>query len=61
MQGLRFVGVGLALAVAQARNFAGRPRFNVIGADLGTREDLAKIDVINQVLINSCTLSLTAR
>ena len=51
VQGLGFVGTAMALAIAQARDFAGLPRFNVIGVDLPTQEGLAKIDAINHGLL----------
>ena len=48
VQGLGFVGIAMALAVAQARDSAGTPKFNVIGVDLPTEEGLEKIDAINR-------------
>jgi len=47
IQGLGFVGTAMALAVADARDENGRPRFNVIGVELGTPAGLAKIEAIN--------------
>ena len=51
VQGLGFVGTAMALAVAQSRDSAGLPRFNVIGVDLPTREGLEKIGAINQGIL----------
>ncbi|MGO9176452.1 MAG: nucleotide sugar dehydrogenase [Desulfobaccales bacterium] len=51
VQGLGFVGTAMALAVAQARDLAGLPMFNVIGVDLPNREGLAKIDAINRGIL----------
>lgn len=47
VQGLGFVGAAMAVAVASARDAAGRPRFQVIGVDLPTPEGLAKIEALN--------------
>ena len=47
VQGLGFVGAAMAVAVADARDDAGAPRFNVAGIDLPTPEGLAKIEAIN--------------
>jgi UDP-N-acetyl-D-glucosamine dehydrogenase len=47
VQGLGFVGSAMAVAVAEARDAAGAPRFNVAGIDLPTPDGLAKIDAIN--------------
>jgi UDP-N-acetyl-D-glucosamine dehydrogenase len=51
VQGLGFVGAAMALAIAQARDSAGRPKFNVIGVDLPTQEGLARINAINQGIL----------
>jgi len=47
VQGLGFVGTAMALAVAQARDSAGLPKFNVIGVDLPTAKGLETIEAIN--------------
>jgi UDP-N-acetyl-D-glucosamine dehydrogenase len=47
VQGLGFVGSAMAVAVADARDGDGTPRFNVAGIDLATPDGLAKIDAIN--------------
>src|SRR5215218_4254766 len=47
VQGLGFVGSAMAVAVADARDADGAPRFNVAGIDLPTPDGLAKIEAIN--------------
>jgi UDP-N-acetyl-D-glucosamine dehydrogenase len=47
VQGLGFVGSAMAVAVADARDPAGAPRFNVAGIDLPTPDGLAKVEAIN--------------
>jgi UDP-N-acetyl-D-glucosamine dehydrogenase len=47
VQGLGFVGSAMAVAVADARDGAGAPRFAVAGIDLPTPDGLAKIEAIN--------------
>jgi UDP-N-acetyl-D-glucosamine dehydrogenase len=47
VQGLGFVGSAMAVAVADARDEAGAPRFNVAGVDLDTPDGLAKVEAIN--------------
>ncbi|MGH3084705.1 MAG: nucleotide sugar dehydrogenase [Gaiellaceae bacterium] len=47
IQGLGFVGVAMATAVADARDRDGAPLFNVIGVDLPTAQGAAKVDAIN--------------
>jgi UDP-N-acetyl-D-glucosamine dehydrogenase len=51
VQGLGFVGTAMALAVAQARDSAGLPKFNVIGVDLPTVKGLEKIDALNRGIL----------
>jgi nucleotide sugar dehydrogenase len=46
VQGLGFVGVAMATAVADARGPDGAPRFNVIGVDLPTAEGGEKVQAI---------------
>ena len=48
MQGLGFVGVAMAVAVAGARREDGEPAFDVIGVDLPTPDGCAKVEAINQ-------------
>lgn len=43
VQGLGFVGVAMAVAVASARDGKGNPHFNVMGVELSTPEGLAKV------------------
>ena len=47
VQGLGFVGSAMAAAVADARDAAGDPVFNVVGVELSTPDGLAKVDAIN--------------
>ena len=47
VQGLGFVGSAMAVAVADARDADGAPRFNVAGIDLPTPDGLAKVEAIN--------------
>lgn len=47
VQGLGFVGSAMAVAVADARDGAGAPRFNVAGIDLATPDGLAKVEAMN--------------
>jgi UDP-N-acetyl-D-glucosamine dehydrogenase len=47
VQGLGFVGAAMAAAVADARDAAGDPSFNVVGVELSTPEGLAKVEAIN--------------
>jgi UDP-N-acetyl-D-glucosamine dehydrogenase len=47
VQGLGFVGSAMAAAVADARDAAGEPFFNVVGVELSTPEGLAKVEAIN--------------
>lgn len=47
VQGLGFVGVAMATAIADARDTGGAPRFNVIGVDLPTVEGIEKVRAIN--------------
>ncbi len=47
VQGLGFVGVAMAIAVADARDADGKPCFNVIGVELPTPEGEAKVEAIN--------------
>ena len=48
IQGLGFVGAAMAAAVADARDNAGEPHFDVIGVDLPTPEGEAKIRALNE-------------
>jgi UDP-N-acetyl-D-glucosamine dehydrogenase len=47
VQGLGFVGSAMAVAVADARDATGAPRFNVAGIDVPTPDGLAKIEALN--------------
>ncbi len=47
VQGLGFVGLAMATAVATARDDDGLPCFNVIGVDLPTVEGAAKVEAVN--------------
>ncbi len=47
VQGLGFVGIAVAAAVAAAREPDGSPAFNVVGLDLPTPGGLAKVAAIN--------------
>ena len=47
IQGLGFVGMAMATAVANARDAAGNLAFDVIGVDLPTAEGQAKVDAVN--------------
>jgi nucleotide sugar dehydrogenase len=47
VQGLGFVGSAMAIAVGDARDPDGAPRFNVAGVDLPTPDGLAKVEAIN--------------
>lgn len=47
VQGLGFVGFAMAVAVADARDETGRPRFDVIGVELPSPEGRAKVEAIN--------------
>ena len=47
VQGLGFVGVAMAIAVADARDAAGQPCFNVVGVELPTPEGEAKVAAVN--------------
>src|SRR5258708_453756 len=47
VQGLGFVGFAMAVAVANARDEAGNPCFQVIGVDLPGEEGRAKVETIN--------------
>lgn len=47
VQGLGFVGIAMAVAVADAKDVHGEPCFNVIGVDLPTQEGLSKAEEIN--------------
>jgi UDP-N-acetyl-D-glucosamine dehydrogenase len=51
VQGLGFVGMAMALAVAQARDSAGLPKFNVIGVDLPIAKGLEKVNNINRGIL----------
>jgi UDP-N-acetyl-D-glucosamine dehydrogenase len=51
VQGLGFVGLAMAVAVADSRNEKGEPYFNVIGVDLPHPESLKKIDEINKGIL----------
>ena len=48
VQGLGFVGMAMAIAVADAKNEQGIPYFNVIGVDLPNAMGMEKIDKINK-------------
>ena len=48
VQGLGFVGIAMAVAVANARDSAGNYCFNVIGVDLPTKEGTGRIKSINR-------------
>jgi len=48
VQGLGFVGMAMAIAVADAKNKNGEPCYNVIGVDLPNEVGLKKIDCINK-------------
>jgi nucleotide sugar dehydrogenase len=48
VQGLGFVGAAVTIAVAGARDAAGRPRYDVIGIDLPTPDGIARIDALNR-------------
>ncbi len=47
VQGLGFVGAAMAVAIANARDAAGKPRFNVVGVDVDHPEGRKRIDSIN--------------
>jgi len=47
VQGLGFVGVAMAIAVADARNTRGEPRFNVVGVELPNPDGKGKVEAIN--------------
>ncbi|HEY8278686.1 MAG TPA: nucleotide sugar dehydrogenase [Bdellovibrionota bacterium] len=47
VQGLGFVGIAMALAVASARDKSGAPHFNVIGVDLPDAPGKEKVTAIN--------------
>jgi UDP-N-acetyl-D-glucosamine dehydrogenase len=48
VQGLGFVGIAMAVAVANARDSAGNYCFDVIGVDLPTKEGIERIASINR-------------
>jgi nucleotide sugar dehydrogenase len=48
VQGLGFVGMAMAIAIADAKDKNGKPFYNVIGVDLANAAGLAKIDSINK-------------
>lgn len=48
VQGLGFVGMAMAVAVANARDVNGNPKFNVIGVELPTPEGKRKVKLVNQ-------------
>ncbi|MBT6036465.1 MAG: nucleotide sugar dehydrogenase [Kordiimonadaceae bacterium] len=48
VQGLGFVGMAMAIAVADAKNANGDVCFNVIGVDLPNEAGLEKIDMVNR-------------
>ncbi len=48
VQGLGFVGAAVCVAVASARDAAGRPAYQVIGVDLPTPEGLSRIEALNR-------------
>ncbi|MDG1707547.1 MAG: nucleotide sugar dehydrogenase [Emcibacteraceae bacterium] len=47
VQGLGFVGMAMAIAVADAKNENGKPYYNVIGVDLPNEMGLEKINSVN--------------
>ena len=50
VQGLGFVGSAMALAIANARDKAGNPRYNVIGIDVPNDTGRERTDAINRGL-----------
>ncbi len=48
IQGLGFVGMAMAIAVADAKDQNGEPYHNVIGIDLANEAGLEKIDMVNK-------------
>lgn len=48
VQGLGFVGAAVCIAVASARDAAGRPAYQVIGVDLPTPAGLSRIEALNR-------------
>src|SRR5215472_16643645 len=48
VQGLGFVGAAVTIAVASARDAAGRPRYNVVGVDLPTPDGIARIEALTR-------------
>lgn len=48
VQGLGFVGMAMAIAVAQARQEDKTPAFNVVGVDLPSEDGLAKVAAMNE-------------
>lgn len=47
VQGLGFVGTAMAVAVADAKDDSGQPRFNVIGVELPNLDGCRKVEAIN--------------
>jgi len=47
VQGLGFVGMAMAIAVADAKDESGNPLYNVIGVDLPNEAGLEKINAVN--------------
>ena len=48
VQGLGFVGGAVAIAIANARDDTGRPRYSVIGVDLPTPDGLKRIEALRR-------------
>jgi UDP-N-acetyl-D-mannosaminuronate dehydrogenase len=48
VQGLGFVGSAMAVAVASAFDYGGKPYFNVIGVDLPTESGKEKVKKIKE-------------
>lgn len=48
VQGLGFVGAAVCVAIASARDAAGRPAYEVVGVDLPTPEGLSRIASLNR-------------
>lgn len=48
VQGLGFVGAAVCVAVASARDAAGRPAYDVVGVDLPTPEGFSRIEALNR-------------
>ncbi|SVB19823.1 uncharacterized protein METZ01_LOCUS172677, partial [marine metagenome] len=47
IQGLGFVGVAMAIALANVKTSKGNPKYFVTGVDLPTEQGLKRIDAVN--------------